>query len=145
MREMIIMPRPCTVCTHVKRKEIEGALEARERLRDIAARYEVSLAALSRHKAHMAQEEGGQDKVNLVVLACPSCGEAEIYFNGWQDDNTVIIYCPWCKNQGFIRNLAVSEVEAGLEFLHLVSKGKSKPPAWETEKKTKRGGKVTEK
>jgi len=47
------MARPCTVCRHPRREEIDGALVSGEPLRNIVERCSVSLGALSRHKAHL--------------------------------------------------------------------------------------------
>jgi excinuclease UvrABC nuclease subunit len=48
------MPRTCTVCTHEKRLEVERALVRREPYRNIAERFSLSTAALSRHaKEHL--------------------------------------------------------------------------------------------
>ena len=43
------MPRPCSICTHKKRSDIEMGFAAREPLRAIAAEYGVSTTALHRH------------------------------------------------------------------------------------------------
>ncbi len=50
------MGRPCTVCTHADRLAIEAELEAGQPLRDIAAAYGTSKAALHRHRhVHLAE------------------------------------------------------------------------------------------
>ena len=46
------MPRKCTICTHAKRNAIDSALVNGESYRTIATQFEVSTAALQRHKAH---------------------------------------------------------------------------------------------
>ena len=43
------MPRTCTICTHDSRSAIDKALVRREPYRNIAKRFSVSQAALSRH------------------------------------------------------------------------------------------------
>jgi hypothetical protein len=45
------MPRNCTVCRHVKRREIEDDLQAGLPYPDVARRYGVSKDAASRHRA----------------------------------------------------------------------------------------------
>ena len=45
------MARPCTICTHPQRKAIDAALATGTPYRQIATRYETSVAALRRHKA----------------------------------------------------------------------------------------------
>lgn len=47
------MGRPCSVCTHPKRLEIDRALVAGEPLRAIARRFGVSKDALRRHREHL--------------------------------------------------------------------------------------------
>jgi len=44
------MPRKCTICSHDQRDEIDAALVAGESYRTIASRFDVSTAALQRHK-----------------------------------------------------------------------------------------------
>ena len=44
----------CTICTSVNREQIEAAVAARVPYRDIAAKFQTSPSALSRHKAHTA-------------------------------------------------------------------------------------------
>src|ERR671932_1055967 len=43
------MPRPCTICTHEQRNEIERAVVLQTRYRKIATLYSVSESAISRH------------------------------------------------------------------------------------------------
>ena len=43
------MTRPCTICTHEQRNEIERAVVLQTRYRKIAALYSVSESAISRH------------------------------------------------------------------------------------------------
>ena len=49
------MPRTCTICTHLERPAIEGALVSGTSLREIAGRWSVTKSALHRHKQdHLA-------------------------------------------------------------------------------------------
>lgn len=48
------MARPCSVCAHPRRQEIDVALISGESFRNIAERFGTSPAALHRHKAHVA-------------------------------------------------------------------------------------------
>lgn len=51
------MSRPCTVCQHEKREEIEAAIAAGLPYRRIAECYGVSISAISRHvRTHVAAE-----------------------------------------------------------------------------------------
>jgi hypothetical protein len=51
------MPRPCTVCVHPQREEIERAIARGEPYRRIAFRYSVSPQAVIRHvRAHFSQQ-----------------------------------------------------------------------------------------
>src|ERR671932_1577984 len=43
------MPRPCTICTHEQRDEIERAVVLQTRYRKVATLYAVSESAISRH------------------------------------------------------------------------------------------------
>jgi transposase len=45
--------RPCTVCNHRQRDEIERALLQGESERAVSKRFEVSAASVHRHKAHV--------------------------------------------------------------------------------------------
>ena len=45
------MPRTCTICGHQQRVEIDKGLLCKEPLRQLAAQWKVSVAALQRHKA----------------------------------------------------------------------------------------------
>lgn len=47
------MPRPCTVCGHSSRNEIDGAILARESFRGIARKYAISEDAVGRHREHV--------------------------------------------------------------------------------------------
>lgn len=47
------MPRICTICTHEKKEEIDKALINNESLRNIAKRFNLSSAAVNRHKVHL--------------------------------------------------------------------------------------------
>ncbi len=72
------MPRKCTICTHAKRAEINRALVAGEKYRNIAEQFRVTLAPLVRHrddhipaalvKAKEAAEVAQAD--NLLAQVC---------------------------------------------------------------------------
>lgn len=47
------MDKRCTICTHENHPEIDNALLAGESLRSLAARYGLSVSALSRHTKHL--------------------------------------------------------------------------------------------
>lgn len=47
------MPRPCTVCSHPKRDEINHALLEKVPYRTVAERFEASPAAVFRHRQHL--------------------------------------------------------------------------------------------
>ncbi len=49
------MPRVCTLCNHAQRAEIDRELLAGTSFRNIAERCGTSIAAVSRHKPHIAQ------------------------------------------------------------------------------------------
>ena len=49
------MPKPCTVCTHTQREDIDRALMAGVAYRTLAAQYGLSPAALCRHTRHLAR------------------------------------------------------------------------------------------
>ena len=49
------MSRKCTICKHPDRDTIDAALIASEPYRNIAQRFDVSITALHRHKAHVSQ------------------------------------------------------------------------------------------
>jgi hypothetical protein len=44
------MPKECTVCTHVKREEINKIMEARASNRDVSRNYGISKSAVHRHR-----------------------------------------------------------------------------------------------
>jgi len=48
------MARPCSICTHPKREEIDAALVGGASFRNIAKRFGTSTAALHRHQKHVA-------------------------------------------------------------------------------------------
>mgnify|MGYP000707668187 CR=1 FL=1 len=62
------MPRTCSICSHPQRPEIDRALLAGESLRNIAQRYGASLAALHRHKAHIAAAVQAQQAMTVERL-----------------------------------------------------------------------------
>ena len=47
------MARPCTVCSHLKRAEIDEALLGRTSIRDVARQFEVGRNAVDRHRSHV--------------------------------------------------------------------------------------------
>ena len=47
------MPRPCTICSHPKRDEINRALLERLPYRTVAKHFEASPAAVFRHRQHL--------------------------------------------------------------------------------------------
>lgn len=49
------MPRVCTLCNHPQRADIDRELLAGTPYRNIAERYGTSVAAIARHKPHIAQ------------------------------------------------------------------------------------------
>ena len=49
------MPKPCTVCTHTKRADIDRALMAGVSYRTLAAQYGPSPSALCRHVRHLSR------------------------------------------------------------------------------------------
>ncbi len=71
------MPRRCTICGHKKRADIDQALVAGDRFRNIAEQYSVTLAPLVRHrddhlpadlvKAHEAAEVARADDLLTQV------------------------------------------------------------------------------
>ena len=69
------MPRKCTVCQNLQREAIDKALVSCESIRDIAGRFEISRAALDRHKkSHLPerlqlanQAEGERQAVNVLT------------------------------------------------------------------------------
>ena len=48
------MPRPCAICRHAKRREIEADLRAGLSYRDIARRYNISKDVICRHRGHIS-------------------------------------------------------------------------------------------
>ncbi len=50
LKEDLNMPRPCAVCCHQKREEIERALISKQSVREISALFRVSEDSLQRHK-----------------------------------------------------------------------------------------------
>lgn len=59
------MPRPCSICTHPDRLEIEAAVQSGEPYGRIAERYGFSRAAITRHRKHL----------HAVSLQAPSVAE----------------------------------------------------------------------
>ncbi len=49
------MPRTCTICAHPERAKIDSALASGTSYRNIAERFHMPLAVISRHKAHVGQ------------------------------------------------------------------------------------------
>lgn len=62
------MGRPCSICTHDDREDIDGGLVSGTSLRDLAARFSVSVSALSRHS---------QDHVSAALRAVVVSRERE--------------------------------------------------------------------
>ncbi len=62
------MPRTCSVCRHPQRAEVDRALLAGEPERAIAGRYNVSRAALGRHRAHIAAAVQAQQALTIERL-----------------------------------------------------------------------------
>lgn len=48
------MSRPCSICKHEKRQEIDAALVKREKYRTLTARFGPSKASLLRHRGHLS-------------------------------------------------------------------------------------------
>ncbi|SCL75743.1 hypothetical protein L21_1655 [Methanoculleus chikugoensis] len=48
------MARQCTICTHPQRAEIDQAIVSGEKYRSISQRFDVSEAAIGRHKKHIS-------------------------------------------------------------------------------------------
>lgn len=64
--------RPCTICGHVNRLEIERALESGESLRAVAARFELSRSGLHRHNtSHLPAQRLDTPCVAPVMLFPP--------------------------------------------------------------------------
>jgi len=63
------MARPCTVCSHLKRAEIDEALLGRTSIRDVARQFEVGRNAVDRHRSHVGTllAEAGQRRAKLEV------------------------------------------------------------------------------
>jgi hypothetical protein len=62
------MPRPCSVCNHDQRREIDKALLNGESYRNVSQQFRVSPAALTRHKPHTAasvEKAHARREVNL--------------------------------------------------------------------------------
>lgn len=62
------MPRPCSICTHPKRKAIEKALVSRS-YRDVAIQFKVSKDALSRHTTGCVERSRIEDTAKAQVAA----------------------------------------------------------------------------
>lgn len=65
------MPRTCTICSHPQRDAIEEALIAREPLRNIAERFQVSVGSLFRHGAggHISEKLSLAQEADTVLSA----------------------------------------------------------------------------
>lgn len=79
------MPPSCSICTHPKRVEIDAELRSGTSLRNVAKRFEVSVSAVNRHKAHAGDESrraadegvsdrGGADSAGLSGGASRALG-----------------------------------------------------------------------
>ncbi|MGQ9683847.1 MAG: hypothetical protein ACUVX9_15025 [Anaerolineae bacterium] len=62
------MARTCTICSHPQRSEIDRALLASEPLRKIARRHKTSVAALHRHRSHIAAAVQAQQALTVERL-----------------------------------------------------------------------------
>lgn len=67
------MPRPCTICSHPNRSDIDRALVAHVPYRRIAAQYAVSEQAIRRHRTEhlpekLAQAEGATEAAEATDL-----------------------------------------------------------------------------
>ena len=72
------MPRKCTLCAHSNRNEIDRALINNESYRNIAVRFNVSTAALLRHKqSHLAASLTKAKNAKEVTKADSLLGELE--------------------------------------------------------------------
>jgi hypothetical protein len=62
------MPRPCSICNHYSRDDIEAAIVGGDRVRAVAARYDVGKNAVNRHAiGHMSyrrREAEAQERAN---------------------------------------------------------------------------------
>jgi len=129
------MPRPCSICNHAERKDIDVALKAGEKLKELAGWYGVSTAALSRHRGHIEEQElprtaeqddnetidrldpydEENDEYNFdglgTVLIC-SCGNVNVGVTGYIDEHAAIVYCPHCDKVGYVSGwLALSLIK----------------------------------
>ena len=61
------MARPCSICTHAQLSEIDCALIRSESFRNVASRFQVSTAALQRHRIQhiAAQLAAGKQETNI--------------------------------------------------------------------------------
>ena len=67
------MPKPCSVCTHTKRQDIDRALLAGVSYRTVSAQFGPSPSALCRHVRHLARyldkwQHSEDMKYNRVLL-----------------------------------------------------------------------------
>ena len=62
------MPRVCSICSHPQRPDIDRALLACEPLRNIARRHKTSVAALHRHRSHIAAAVQAQQALTVERL-----------------------------------------------------------------------------
>src|SRR5262245_13273628 len=67
------MSRPCTVCTHPQRDDVDSALVARVPFRHIAAQYAISTGALQRHRrdhlpTHLARSQEARELASADAI-----------------------------------------------------------------------------
>lgn len=74
------MSKPCSICTHAKRKDIDQLLLSGTSYRDIAGQYrDVSKSALERHKPHISQALVEAKKAESVSDAGDLLGQVRGY------------------------------------------------------------------
>ena len=66
------MGRPCGLCQHARRPEIDAALVGGQPYRNISKRFQISPAALSRHRAHVSRalRRADMKRDSLTVSEC---------------------------------------------------------------------------
>ena len=74
------MARPCGTCNHVRRSEIDCALESGQTIRAVAARFGVSRSALHRHASHLLRAAPPQtnEPVGQEERLAQSLGTADV-------------------------------------------------------------------
>jgi len=69
--------RPCSVCSHPDRDEIDAALVNRTSYRDISGQYRVSRSALSRHAEHIPAQLAAASAAQEVARADTLLGQVQ--------------------------------------------------------------------